>query len=178
MMVSVDGYFEGPNHDLSWHNVDNEFNQFAIKQLDEADTLIFGRRTYELMASYWPSEEAKKDDSEVAKRMNEMRKLVFSKSLKSTSWNNVEIHAESIANILGNLKKLPGKDIAVLGSSNLCLTLLHESLLDEARIMVNPIALGQGTSLFQGLDRVQKLKLIKTRTFKSGNILNNYSVLY
>jgi dihydrofolate reductase len=176
MILSVDGYFEGPNHDLSWHNVDEEFNDFAVEQLDEADTLIFGRRTYDLMAGYWPSEQATGDDPGVAKRMNGMRKIVFSSSLASSDWTNTDIHSENPGEVIGTLKNQPGKDLAVLGSSNLCLTLLKENLLDEVRIMISPIVLGKGTSLFEGLDHPYKLKLTKSREFDSGNVLNYYTV--
>src|SRR5258708_25381331 len=87
-MVSVDGFFAGPNGEIDWHNVDEEFNTFAIEQLDSVDTLVFGRVTYELMASYWPTAEALKDDSVVAAKMNALPKIVFSKTLEKVEWNN------------------------------------------------------------------------------------------
>jgi dihydrofolate reductase len=174
MMVSVDGYFEGPNHDISWHNVDSEFVDFAILQLDEADTLIFGRRTYELMAGFWPSDQAIKADADTARRMNAYKKLVFSTSLKSVDWNNSELHKDHVSSVLKQLKNGAGKDIAVFGSSNLCLTLLSRGLLDEIRIMVNPVVLGAGTQLFDGIDSPLHLSLAKSKTFKSGNVLLTY----
>src|SRR5258708_12246126 len=87
-MVSVDGFFAGPNGEIDWHNVDEEFNTFAIEQLDSVDTLVFGRVTYELMASYWPTAEALKDDSVVAAKMNALPKIVFSKTLENLPGNN------------------------------------------------------------------------------------------
>lgn len=82
-MVSLDGFFEGPDRDIYWHTVDDEFNDFAIKQLDNVDTLLFGRVTYELMASYWPTPEAVENDPLVARRMNETAKIVFSRTLQT-----------------------------------------------------------------------------------------------
>ena len=81
MMVSLDGYFEGPDHDISWHRVDSEFNDFSLEQMSKVDTLMFGRRTYELMESYWPSEEARQDDPKVAEFLNTLPKIVFSRNM-------------------------------------------------------------------------------------------------
>lgn len=174
MMITADGYFEGPNHDISWHNVDSEFAKFAVRQLDEADTLIFGRRTYELMAGYWPTYEGTKDNNETARQMNSYRKVVFSKTLKHVDWENTELHADDVSGVMNKLRNEQGKDIAVLGSSNLCLTLIQNDLLDEIRLMVNPVILGSGTSLFAGLDNRHKLSFMKLTEFKSGNVLLTY----
>ena len=176
MMVSLDGYFEGPNHELDWHNVDQEFEEFANHQLDQADTLVFGRKTYDLMANYWPSEEGIKDNAATAERMNALQKVVFSRSLKDAGWQNTTVFGENVVDTIRSLKEKPGKDIIVLASSNLCLTLIKEGLLDQVRLMINPVVLGKGTSLFVGLDRPYKFKLTNSRVFKSGNVLLDYDV--
>ena len=113
-MVSLDGFFEGPNHNINWHIVDDEFNQFAIEQTSSVDMILFGQVTYELMASYWPTPAATTDDPIVADLMNRLPKIV------------------------------------------------------------NPVVLGSGTPLFQGIKDKLKLKLLKTRTFRSGNVLLYY----
>jgi dihydrofolate reductase len=174
MMVSLDGYFEGRHHDISWHNVDQEFNDFAVKQLDEVDTLIFGARTYRLMADFWPTDTAIKADPHTATRMNALKKHVFSRTLKEAGWHNTELHTDAATTIQA-IKQQSGKDIAVLGSSNLCISLINEGLLDELRIMVNPVILGSGTSLFAGLSAPLKLQLTNERKFASGNVLLTYS---
>src|SRR6266536_5768477 len=87
-MVSIDGYYEGPNHEIDWHNVDAEFNDAAIKNLNSVDTLLFGRKTYQLMESYWPTEQALKDDPVIAGKMNSFAKIVVSKTLDKAEWNN------------------------------------------------------------------------------------------
>lgn len=173
MMTSLDGYFEGNDHDLSWHNVDAEFNDFAAEQLRDIGCLIFGRRTYELMAGYWPTQ--KDEPDQVATIMNQARKLVVSRTLSNSDWHNTKFVRDDIPKALNDLKQLTGKDLAVLGSSNLCLTLLKLHLLDEVRIMVNPVVLGSGTTLFQEIEQKLELHLTKTRQFESGNMLLTYT---
>ena len=178
MMVSVDGYFEGTNHDLSWHNVDAEFNAFAYKQLDNSvDTILFGRKTYELMESFWPKPEGMEVDPNTARFMNETQKIVASHEAFNSDWNNTTIIHENVIAEIEKMKSQPGKDIVILGSNNLCIGLMEKGLVDEFRIMVNPVAIGTGSSLFVGLTQRIKMKLIKTREFKSGNVLNYYSIV-
>jgi dihydrofolate reductase len=174
MMVTLDGYYEGPNQDISWHNVDEEFNEFAIEQLSDTDTLLFGRKTYDMMAAYWPTEAAKTDDPVVSGFMNSLQKVVFSKSLPKADWENTTLVREKVEDEIGRLKAQPGGDIAIFGSSGLAAELATAGLIDEYRIMVNPVVLGQGSSLLAGIGRMLKLRLTKSRTFKSGNVLLYY----
>ncbi len=179
MMVSLDGYMEGPNHDLSWHHVDEEFSEFAIKQLQEVSTIIFGRTTYQLMESFWPTEVGLREDPETAKLMNEMPKVVFSTTLdkvaETDTWKNVRLVKNNIEQEINKIKDGEEKSIAVLGSNNLCVTLLEHGLLDEIRIMVNPVVIGKGTPLFAGIKKPHNFTLIDTRKFKNGNILLTYT---
>lgn len=174
MMVSLDGFFEGPNKEIDWHNVGGEFNDYAIDLLNNVDTLLFGRVTYQLMASYWPSPTAVTNDPIVTDKMNNLSKIVFSKTLSSVEWNNTRLIKENIGEEISNLKKKPGKDIAIFGSSDLALTFIQLGLIDEYRIIVNPIVLGDGKSLFKGIKDKLNLKLVQTKTFISGNVLLNY----
>jgi dihydrofolate reductase len=174
MVVTLDGYTEGPNGEFDWPNVDDEFNEFAISQLNDIDILLFGRVTYAGMASYWPTPAAIEDDPAVAGRMNSVAKVVFSTTLEKADWENTRLIKENVADALSELKQQPGKDLAVFGSSNFTVSLLERGLVDELRVMVNPILLGAGKSLFTGLaDRVP-LTLQKTTTFSSGNVLLSY----
>jgi dihydrofolate reductase len=174
-MITLDGFFEGPNHSIDWHNADAEFNEFAIEQNGAADTLIFGRVTYELMASYWPTADASKDDPIVAGMMNKTPKIVVSRTLQKAEWNNTRLIKDHVAEEIAKLKEQPGKEIAVFGSAKLLSTLMKLDLIDEHRIIVNPVVLGSGTPLFQGVDRPIKLRLLKSRTFRSGNVLLTYA---
>ena len=174
MMVTLDGFFEGPNHEIDWHNVDEEFNEFAIDQLNEVDTILFGRVTYEGMASYWPTTGAIEDDPEVAARMNAIPKIVFSRTLDRAEWSNSRLIRENIAEEVLRLKQQQGRDLAIFGSANLTMSLLQMGLIDELRLMVNPVVLGKGKPLFEGIHEKLNLKLIKTRGFRSGNVLLYY----
>ncbi len=174
-LTSLDGYFEGPDRDINWHNVDDEFNEFAIQQTGEFGAFLFGRVTYELMASYWPTEDAKRDDPMIAGIMNNLPKIVFSKTLKKVEWENTKLVKDNFAEAVSKLKQETGKDIAIFGSSDLAVLLIEHGLIDELRIMVNPIVLGSGKPMFKGIKDQTILKLIKTKTFKSGNILLYYT---
>lgn len=175
-LTSLDGYFEGPDRDINWHNVDDEFNEFAIQQTGEFGALLFGRVTYELMASYWPTEAAKRDDPMIAGLMNSLPKNVFSKALEKVEWNNTKLVKDNFVEEVLKLKQQPGKDVAIFGSSDLAVTFIEYGLIDEFRIMINPLVLGSGKPLFQGLKSKLDLKFIKMRTFKSGNVLLYYEV--
>jgi len=171
-MVSLDGFFEGPNQNIDWHNVDEEFNEFAVKQTSSIGTLLFGRVTYQLMAGYWPTPAAIADDPEIAGLMNSLPKLVFSRTLESADWENTRLVKHGAEEEIQKLKRQRGKDLAIFGSANLISTLMD--VIDEHRVLVNPILLHAGTPLFKPEGLPLKLKLVDTRLFKSGNILLNY----
>jgi dihydrofolate reductase len=173
-MVTLDGFFEGPDRDISWHNVDDEFNQFAVEQLGTVGAILFGRVTYELMASYWPTPAAQADDPQVARLMNTLPKVVFSRTLRRAGWQNTRLIDDNIADAILTMKREPGNDLAVFGSANLLSTLMRLDLIDEHRVMVNPVLLGSGTPLFQNIDHKVDLRLVKTRPFQSGNVLLSY----
>ena len=173
-MVTLDGYFEGPNHEIDWHNVDGEFNEFAIEQTGAVDMLLFGRVTYQLMASYWPTPDAIKNDPIVADLMNRLPKIVFSRTLEKVEWNNTRLVKDHVAEEIVKLKQQPGKDLALFGSANLMSTLTQLDLIDEHRIMVNPVILGGGNPLFKRTNDTLSLKLVKTRVFGNGNVLLCY----
>jgi dihydrofolate reductase len=154
--------------------VDEEFNDFAIQQTGEFGMLLFGRVTYELMASYWPTESAKRDDTEVARLMNSIPKAVFSNSLNKVEWENTRLVKGNYAEEVLTLKEQPGKDIAVFGSSDLAVALIESQLIDEFRIMINPVVLGGGKPILHGIKSQLELKLIKVKQFKSGNVLLYY----
>lgn len=173
-LVSLDGYFEGPNRDISWHNVDAEFNEYAVDMLNSVDTLLFGRVTYELMASYWPTPDVMKDDPIVAERMNNLSKIVFSRTLDKAEWKNTRLVKDNIEEEIRNMQKQPGKDMAILGSGSIVSQFAQHGLIDEYRIMVNPVVLGGGNPLFKDIKDRLHLKLLKTKTFRNGNVLLYY----
>jgi dihydrofolate reductase len=173
MMTSADGYHADLGEALDWHNVDQEFSQFALAQLREAGTLVFGRVTYEGMAAFWPTPAGEESDPDVAKAMNTTPKIVISRTLARAAWAGTQVVSTHAEEELARLKQQRGKDIVIPGSSTLTASLLQTGLLDELRIMVNPVILGQGRSLFAGAGRTN-LKLLKTQQFTSGNVLLCY----
>jgi len=173
-LVTVDGFFAGPNGEIDWHNVDVEFNEYAIEMLDSVDTLLFGRVTYDLMAGYWPTPEGVKDDPLVAERMNNLHKIVFSRKMDKAEWRNTRLVKENIEEEVRKLKKESCKDMVILGSGTIVSQFARTSLIDEYRLMVNPIVLGSGKPLFKDISERIPLRLTKTWTFSSGNVLLTY----
>jgi dihydrofolate reductase len=181
MLLSLDGYFEGPNHDISWHNVDDEFNKFAIEQLRKTDLFLWGRRIYQLMEGYWPraaeDPSTSSDDREIALLMNNTEKIVFSKTLdrveETKNWKVTKLVHEFDPKEIRRLKAQPGKEIGV-GGPDLAMSLMKDGLIDELRFMINPVAIGEGTPVFRGLERRVELELLETRKFSSGNVLLCY----
>jgi dihydrofolate reductase len=173
-LTTIDGFFEGPKHEIDWHHVDEEFNEFAIEQLNTVDTLLFGRVTYELMSNYWPTPTAIKNDPIVANKMNSLSKIVFSKTLTKADWHNTRLIKDNFVEQISKLKKRPGKDMFIFSSSDLVVSLIPHGLIDEYRIMVNPVFLGAGKPLLKGIQNRVELKLVKTKSFKSGNVLIYY----
>jgi dihydrofolate reductase len=170
IMTTLDGFFDGEKlWDLAWHRTDEEFNDFATEQLDEFDSLVFGRATYEGMAQYWPSEEAIRTDPDVASRMNQAAKIVVSRTLHepAPAWSNTTLVKD-----VHHLRT--DKKLLVLGSALLTTSLLEEGLLDELRIMVNPVLLGSGRSVAGSARRPMPLKLLRRREFRNGNVLLTY----
>jgi dihydrofolate reductase len=177
-LITVDGYFEGKNKwDIAWHQVDDEFNQFSIEQLDHASGLIFGRVTYEGMAAYWPTPNAIKDDPMVAGKMNSIPKYVFSRTMDHVDWNNSHLVKGDAVDELRQLKQRSSKDLFIFGSANLGQTFTQHHLIDEYRLIINPIVLGSGGSLFTDIGSSLKFRLIASRAFKNGNVLLTYQPL-
>ena len=174
MMVSANGMYERARWDVGWHEVDDEFDAFAVDQLRSVDTLLFGRVTYEGMAAYWPTPEAIAGDPAVAGPMNALPKLVFSSTLESVDWNNSRLIGGDPAAAVARMKTEGGGDAIILASSDLSLTLAGHDLIDEYRLMVNPLFLGTGKPVLQGLRADVALGLHAVRTFGNGNVLLTY----
>lgn len=174
-MVALDGYFVDKNGDMSWaHKQDSEWNAFAADNAKGGGVLLFGRITYELMMRYWPTPLAAENNPVVAERMNNLPKVVFSRTLDKASWNNTTLVKGDPAAEVRKMKKEPGEDLVILGSGSIVSQLAQEGLIDEYQIVVNPIALGQGRTMFDGIKERLLLKLTKTRTFGNGNVLLCY----
>ena len=171
-LVTLDGFFEGPKSwELDWHDTvwGEEMEQYAIEQSKSTGALLFGRVTYEGMASYWPSQKG-----DIADFMNTIPKVVFSRTLKKADWNNTKLVKENVVEEVVKLKKEPGKTLFVFGSADLSSTLLKHGLFDELDLAVTPVLLGHGNPLFKtSPDRI-KMKLLEAKPLKSGGVILRY----
>ena len=172
--ITLDGYFKGPKGDISWHRHGAEENEYAAEGLSSESTLLFGRVTYQMMASYWPTPIAIKNDPIVAEGMNNAEKIVFSRTLKKADWNNTRLVKDNIAEEIRKMKQMPGKDMTILGSGSIVTQFAEQGLIDEYQIMVDPVVIGDGTPIFKDIKHKLNLKLTMTRTFKSGVVLLCY----
>jgi dihydrofolate reductase len=175
--VTLDGYFTGRNGDLSWAHEgqqDAEWNAFVTENASGGGRLLFGRITYELMVSYWPTPAARENDPVVAEGMNNLPKVVFSRTLDKASWSNTRLVKGDLATEVRKLKREPGEGMAILGSGSIVSQLAQAGLIDEYQIVVKPVALGEGRAMFEGIKQKLSLKLTKTRAFANGNVLLSY----
>ncbi|MBS1662784.1 MAG: dihydrofolate reductase [Bacteroidetes bacterium] len=172
--VTLNGYFQGLNGDISWHRHGGEEGAYASEMSQMGGTLLFGRVTYQMMEAYWPTAQAKKDVPAVAEGMARSEKIVFSKTLKRTSWENVRVTDEDPVAVVRKLKQTEGPDMCILGSGTITAQLAGEGLIDEYALMIDPVALGEGTPIFKGMGRKLDLKLKSSKAFSSGVILAVY----
>jgi dihydrofolate reductase len=172
--VSLDGFFTDASGDMSWaHKNDPEWNDFTRGNAKGESTLLFGRKTYEMMAGFWPSPQAKQTFPEVADAMNRQPKVVFSRTLDKASWSNTRLVKNDLPEEVRKMKQKVS-DIVVLGSGTIVAQLTEEGLVDQYQVIVNPIVLGKGRTMFEGVTRKVNLKLTNERRFKNGNVLLTY----
>ncbi len=170
----------GPHGELDWHFSiwNDEMGEFALQQLREVDTILLGRVAYQSMAGYWPKAFTKsgsnKKDAEFARRMNEYNKIVFSNTLTALEWNNSRLAGKNIRKEILALKSEEGKDIIMWGGVGIVYTFIELGLIDEYRIWVNPVAIGEGVPLFDNLNKRLDLALTNAITFSNGVVLLNY----
>ena len=174
IIISLDGFYEGSEGEFDWPIVDEEFRDFAIRQLDDADTLGFGRATYEHMAAYWPTDQAQTNDPDISPRMNNMPKFVFSTTLQDAAWSGSAVVRGEATEHIPEIKAADGGEILVIGSAHLTASLARAGILDELRIMISPIVIGQGRSLFETLNERVSLELLRVSQFDSGNVSLTY----
>lgn len=175
-IITLDGYFEGINNwDLSFHETvwGPELEKLSLEQLRSADYLVFGRVTYEGMAAYWPT--AEKEKKEIADLMNNLPKLVFSKTLKAADWNNTKLIKENASHEIQKLKEQGGKDMYVFGSANLSEAFINDNLFDEYRIGIASVILGSGRPLFKQGISSKSLVLDATQPLSTGGVILKYT---
>jgi dihydrofolate reductase len=176
--VTLDGYFTGENGDLSWAHTrdsqDEEWKAFVSENAKGGGVLLFGRVTYDMMASYWPTPDALRDNPVVAERMNALPKIVFSRSLTEARWNNTKLAKGEPATEIRRLKQAPGADLVLMGSGTIVSQLAQEGLVDEYQFVVVPVALGKGRTMFEGVQQRLAMRPTQSRTFRNGRVLLCY----
>lgn len=175
--ISLDGYFTDAHGDMSWAHKDpqdSEWNAYVAGNASSGGQLVFGRVTYEMMAGFWPTPKAREVQPVVAERMNSLPKVVFSRTLQEVSWENATLVQDDLPGTIRQMKKSPGSHMTILGSGTLIAQLAPEGLIDEYQFIVNPLVLGAGRTLFEGIPERFCLKLTRTRPFDNGNVLLSY----
>jgi dihydrofolate reductase len=175
--ITLDGYFATIAGDMSWAHAgsdDPEWRGFVAQNAGAGGTLLFGRVTYEMMASYWPTPAARAASPAVAERMNAMPKLVASRTLDAPAWSHTRLIRDLVADVRA-LKAEPGDDLAILGSGSLLPQLADAGLIDSYQVVINPLALGAGKAIFAGLAHRLALRHTATRTFGNGKVLLSYA---
>ena len=172
--ITLNGYYKGPNGDISWHRHGAEENDYSIEGVQSGSALLFGRVTYEMMASYWQTPDTMKNNPIVAEGMNSAEKIVFSRTLKKAGWNNTTLIKDNIVEEIRKMKQMQGKDMTILGSGSILTQFAEAGLIDEYLFMVDPVALGEGTPIFKNIKHKLDLVLSSTRSFKSGVMLLCY----
>ena len=179
--VSLDGYFAGPGGEIDWFkHQDEEDRRFSAEASKRSGGLIFGRTTYEMMAGYWPTPEAGRDNPDVAMAMGMAPKIVFSRTMKPPGdrpgWKNTTVIPEITREGILKLRRESATDFAILGSGSIVQQLARLGLIDEFQLMVNPVILGSGKYLFRDVNRMN-LMLLEERTFGNGRVFLRYATV-
>jgi len=174
MHTSLDGFVAGSNGEMDWINVDEDIFEYAGKQTDQADTALYGRVTYQMMDSYWPTAgdqpTASKHDKQHSSWYNKVAKVVLSRTMEGANLPNVRIINNNLSEEITRLKQATGKDILIFGSPSAAHSLMAENLIDDYWLFINPVLLGYGIPLFKGISDKTKLKLVTSNAFSSGVI--------
>lgn len=176
MMVSLDGFVEGPDHNIDWITIDEEIHTFENDEARKLSVFLYGRRMYELMSSFWPTVE---EDPTIPEYVADFAqiwrgkpKIVFSSTLEKVDWNSTLVKDDA-AREIARLKSEPGDDMGI-GGPVIASTAIRAGLVDEYRLLVHPVVLGRGTPYFPATDRQITLRLLETRTFRSGAVFLRY----
>lgn len=181
MHVSLDGYASDSNGGLGWIPYDEEIEKYAEEVVAEVGSPVYGRNTYELMESYWPTvldnPKASKHSMDHARWLQDVKKIVISGTMNKAEWNNTMLIKDNIAEQVKALKEQPGKNLVIFGSPGAAKTLLQLGLIDEFLLTICPVVLGGGKSIFNGGSEKIRLNLLSSRTLKTGIIAARYELV-
>ena len=174
-MISLDGFIADSHGDMSWaHREDAQWNAFMASNATGGGELVFGRKTYEQMVSFWPTPAAKQWNPVVAERMNALPKVVFSSTLREATWNSTRLFRSDVPGEIQRLKSESGDPLVIMGSGSIVSQCAQAGLIDEYQVVVSPIILGSGLSMFQTVSEKRNLKLAASRPFENGNVVLTY----
>src|SRR5437667_10724150 len=176
MQMTINGYVAGPNGKSDWMtwNPDDELIAFMSSLLDTSDTLLLGRKTAENIIKFWEDTAVENPAHPFAKKIAALPKIVFTKTLDKSTWNNTTLAKGNLAEEITNLRKQNGKDILVFGGAGFVSSLIKEGLIDEYHLIVNPTAIGNGMTIFKSLDRTQKFSVIQSGFYSCGITVLSY----
>lgn len=176
MQMTINGYVAGPNGKSDWMtwNPDDELIAFMNSLIDSSDTLLLGRKTADSMINYWENAAEKNPAPPFAKKIAALPKVVFTKTLDKSTWNNTTLAKGNLAEEIAGLKKQNGKDILVFGGAGFVSSLIKEGLIDEYHLIINPTAMGNGMTIFNSLDRIQKFTPIQSKLYPGGKTVLSY----
>ena len=176
MQMSLDGYVARPNGELDWMtwNQDDQLMQFINSLIDSSDTILLGRKMTDGFVNYWENAVKNNPDTPFAKKMVDTPKVVFTKTLDKSSWNNTTLAKGNLADEIADLKKQNGKDILVFGGAGFVSSLIKEGLIDEYHLIVNPTAIANGMTIFNSLDTIQKCSPIQSKLYPGGKTVLSY----
>ena len=176
--ISVDGCITGPNNEMDWLICDDECMKYIDDIVESVDTIIMGRKMVDEFISHWSGRSNKSDDpwNAFAKKMIEIPKIVFTKTLNKSEWPNTEIAKGDLKDEINKLKNQDGEDVLVYGGASFDSSLIKEKLIDEFYLLVVPIVIGNGKTIFRDLKEIQKLTLIESKVFDCGLVLLHYEV--
>lgn len=179
MHTSLDGFVAGAQGEMNWIKVDEEIFDFVGTMTDNSDTALYGRVTYDMMQSYWPTAgdepDASKHDKEHSAWYNNVSKVVLSRTITEKGLENTTVISDHLVENINAIKKQDGKNILIFGSPGASHSLLSLGLIDEFWLFVNPVLLGQGMPLFKGINETIPLNLVETKTFSCGVVAIHYT---
>jgi dihydrofolate reductase len=169
--TTLNGFFKGPGEDISWHTHGEEEAQYSVDSLAGGSTLLFGRRTYEGMVGFWPTPAAAEQFPEVAEGMNRADKIVFSRTPFTPEWEGTRCISGDIVAEVRTLKETSDRDLTILGSGSIVRLFADNGLIDTYEVMIDPVAIGDGATLFAGISGTLRFRVTGSRVFRSGTVL-------
>ncbi len=176
MQMTINGFVAGPNGENDWMtwNPDNEFLAFLNSLIDSSDTMLLGRKLADGFINHWEHAVVNNPDAPFAKKIVEMPKVVFSKTLEKTNWNNTTLAKGNLTEEITSLKNQSGKDIIVFGGAGFVSSLIRENLIDEYHLIINPTAMSTGMTIFNSLDSIRKYSPVQSKLFSGGKTVLSF----